>query len=165
MQNNRHFQAREQPRSTSAIWDHVMRNLLGLPRQVFDDDTQKNDASSRHARVRVLERVSANTIVVLWQDATRCHYSDQTWIRCMTRVRGVCALRGEIIRRGDVVYKPQALRRTVANGQAMILASEVAYELAELGSDEVSASISSQSAERNSNGGGHGVRHQIRRFT
>ncbi|MFM0441381.1 DUF3331 domain-containing protein [Paraburkholderia strydomiana] len=142
-----------------------MRNLLGLPGHVCHEHTETNDALSRHARIRVLERLSANTIVVLWQDATRCHYSDQTWIRCMTRVRGVCALRGEMIRRGDVVYKPQARRRTVANGQAMILASEVAYELAELGSDKASASISSESAERNSNGGGHGVRHQIRRFT
>ena len=151
--------------ASSTIWDHVMRNLLGLSGQIFREEAEKKDASSQHARIRVLERLSANTIIVLWQDATRCHYNDQTWIRCRARARGVCALGGEIIRRGDIVYKPRARRHTVANGHAMILASEVAYEHAECGGDKASAFSPPERAEGNLNGGGHGVCQQIRRFT
>lgn len=106
---------------------------------IFCEDAEKIDGSSRHARIRVLERLSETTIIVLWQDATRCYYSDQTWIRCRARSRGVCALGGKTVRRDDIVYKPQARRRTVANGQAMILASEVAYELNECGSEKARA--------------------------
>ena len=131
MQDNGLLLAKSRGPASSTIWDHIMRNLSGLPERVLHEGAEDTGASSQHARIYVLERLSANTITVLWQDATRCHYSDQTWIRCTALARGICALGGGNIRRGDVVYKPQARRRTVANGQAMLLASEVTHALAD----------------------------------
>lgn len=147
MQNNGILLAQTDGQASLTIWDQVMRNLSGVRVGIFSEDAEKKDGSSRHARIRVLERLSVTMIMVLWQDATRCYYSDQKWIRCRARSRGVCALGGKAIRRDDIVYKPQARRRTVANGQAMILASEVAHELNECGGDKARALISLESTE------------------
>jgi hypothetical protein len=58
----------------------------------------------------------------LWQDATRCRYVDQVWIRCRARVKGRCALSGATIRRDEPVYKPRMRTAIPANASAMILA-------------------------------------------
>lgn len=75
------------------------------------------------ALVRVLERRSENSVIILWQDATRCHYGDQVWCRCRSARTGICALSGNAIRRGDPIYRPRRGAFPPANAQAMILAS------------------------------------------
>ncbi|WP_408458481.1 DUF3331 domain-containing protein [Paraburkholderia sediminicola] len=59
------------------------------------------------ALVKVLERRSENSVVILWQDATRCHYGDQIWFRSRSARTGICALSGNAIRSGDAIYRPR----------------------------------------------------------
>ncbi|NPT42766.1 DUF3331 domain-containing protein [Paraburkholderia sp. 1N] len=80
------------------------------------------------ALVRVLERRSENSVVILWQDATRCHYGDQVWFRCRSARTGICALSGNTIGRGDPIYRPRQGHRPPANALAMILASAIEDE-------------------------------------
>lgn len=108
-----------------AVWQNLIGALTGscggrLPQQRTDEYRP-----ARHVYIRVLERLSADSIVVLWKDATRCHYNDQIWIRCRARIRGECAICGAAIRRNDIVYKPRVRGHTVINARAMILEREV----------------------------------------
>jgi hypothetical protein len=80
-------------------------------------------APSLHVQVEVIERLSATSVAVLWQDATRCRYDDQVWISCRARLKGYCVLTGAVIRRDDLIYKPRVRTTTPANATAMILAS------------------------------------------
>jgi hypothetical protein len=83
------------------------------------------ETATTNALVRVLERQSENAVVILWQDATRCHYGDQVWVRCRSAKTGICALSGNAIRRGDPIYRPRQRQYLPANAQAMILASAI----------------------------------------
>jgi len=93
------------------VWEHVINALLpGCQAGAREENRARPvyrltaEARSSHVSLEVIERLSESSIAVLWRDATRCCYVDQVWISCRARVRGCCALTGEKIRRGDLVY-------------------------------------------------------------
>jgi hypothetical protein len=79
----------------------------------------------RECVVRVVDRVSAEIVVVYWCDARSCRYGDQVWRVGVARRRGRCALSGKAIVAGDAVYRPRQGRLRPVNAAAMMLASEV----------------------------------------
>jgi hypothetical protein len=81
-------------------------------------------AALRDSTIRSIEWQTDTTVLVSWSDATRGSYLDQTWRAGYARVRGVCALSGMSVKRGDVVFRP--FHRGAAapsNAFDMILAS------------------------------------------
>ncbi|MDR5774270.1 MULTISPECIES: DUF3331 domain-containing protein [unclassified Caballeronia] len=114
-----------------AVWTHVIDALQGgndmAHRAALEALKRMRGRETQpfadHARIEVLERLSSRTIAILWQDATRCRYADQVWVRCQARKIGRCALTGAGIVRGDIVYKPQRRNASLGNARAMILAS------------------------------------------
>jgi hypothetical protein len=81
------------------------------------------------ARILHIERVSTTSLLVSWSDSTRCCYMDQTWAAVSARQAGNCALTGNVIRRGDAVFKPRCRGKSrPANYQEMILAREIPRE-------------------------------------
>lgn len=77
----------------------------------------------RDAHIRVLERPTSRTAIVTWGDPTSCHYGDQVWRVARASSDGLCALSGQQIRRGDVVYRPSHYRLAPANAGSMMLAA------------------------------------------
>jgi hypothetical protein len=83
-----------------------------------------------NAQINVIERLTRVTVAVEWSDSTRCNYSEQIWRAGVAARGGACALSGELIRRGEAVYRPNPMRPAPSNANAMILASkiELAFE-------------------------------------
>jgi hypothetical protein len=86
------------------------------------------DVLKTNALVRVLERCSESSVVILWQDATRCNYGNQIWCRSRATKKGICALSGKFIKRGDPIYHPSLRPCPPANAYAVILASVIDCE-------------------------------------
>jgi hypothetical protein len=121
-----------------AVWDHVIRALRSRPdayRTIGERRTPRSTERAPrgseaqvafcNAQIEVLERLSARTITILWQDATRCRYVDQVWTRCRARVIGRCSITGAAIGRNDIVFKPRSRGEFPGNARAMILASAI----------------------------------------
>ncbi|MDR5816527.1 MULTISPECIES: DUF3331 domain-containing protein [unclassified Caballeronia] len=84
------------------------------------------DNETGRVNIRVLERLSASTLALSWHDPTSFNYSEQVWSLCTARKRGTCALSGQAIRRGQPVYRPRRVGRSIPlNSGAMILARAV----------------------------------------
>jgi hypothetical protein len=79
--------------------------------------------SKRGAHIKVLDRPTSRTAIVTWGDPTSCHYGDQVWRIARASSDGFCALSGQQIRRGDVVYRPSHYRLAPANAGSMMLAA------------------------------------------
>jgi|OM-RGC.v1.024797512 Domain of unknown function (DUF3331). len=96
----------------------------GAPRRrsVTRDRLPSWDATSKPS-ISVLERPTADTVMISWRDACTGHYGYQKWRLFTTRKRGVCALSGQPIEIGDSVYAPQLLGSTPGNAAAMVLAA------------------------------------------
>jgi hypothetical protein len=77
------------------------------------------------SRIEIVERWSRTVIVVDWTDPTSGHYGEQPWAQVTARRRGVCALSGAEIRRGDLIYRPSARGRAPANADWVMLASAI----------------------------------------
>jgi hypothetical protein len=92
-------------------------------------------AGERGAHIRVLERPTSRTAIVTWGDPTSCHYGDQVWRVARASSDGFCALSGQQIRRGDVVYRPSHYRLAPANAGSMMLAACVL--VAPIGEDAI----------------------------
>ncbi len=60
----------------------------------------------RAAVITFVERFGAKSISITWRDSTAGRYTEQLWVRRIARSRGVCALTGADIVRGDAVYGP-----------------------------------------------------------
>ncbi|MFM0226918.1 DUF3331 domain-containing protein [Paraburkholderia dipogonis] len=73
--------------------------------------------------VTIAERTGPMSATVIWNEPN-CRYGYQTWRAAVSRVSGVCVISGKLIRRGDMVFKPQA-RPVPLNAHAMILQSVV----------------------------------------
>jgi hypothetical protein len=58
------------------------------------------------AVITFVERFGAKSISITWRDSTAGRYTEQLWVRRIARSRGVCALTGANIVRGDAVYGP-----------------------------------------------------------
>lgn len=108
--------------------ERVRRSAAQRPqkprRKTSGDDGPMRHLS--HAVVTFVERVTDRSILINWRDATLCHYCDQLWTKRSARRSGRCALTGDLIARGDVVYAPYTrVSNPPANERAMILASSV----------------------------------------
>jgi Domain of unknown function (DUF3331) len=73
--------------------------------------------------VRVIDRPSSVTAIVYWSDAATCHYGYQGWRVATAEKDGYCALSGEPVHRGDLVYRPAQRDPKPRNVDAMILAA------------------------------------------
>lgn len=98
------------------------------------------ERSHENAQVYVRERLTEVTIVVDWSDSTMCNYICQIWRVGRASGRGQCAVSGDAISRGDLVYRPIPLRPLPSNAKAMIRASEVEAALKRNSDDGVGAS-------------------------
>jgi hypothetical protein len=78
--------------------------------------------ADRKASIRIVEW-SERSLTIVWHDPTACSYVDQRWTRSKSISAGVCALTGEVIRRGQDIFKPSGSRPPPANAGAMILVS------------------------------------------
>ncbi|MGU7772672.1 DUF3331 domain-containing protein [Burkholderia sp. MR1-5-21] len=81
-----------------------------------------------HSRTSIVavERQTDSSVLVSWSDPTRCRYDEQRWISAKSRLRGCCALSGQVIHTGDAIYKPQWRGgKRPANCTEMILATEL----------------------------------------
>jgi hypothetical protein len=77
-------------------------------------------AAPTDAVVTLVERLSQTHVVLRWCSPT-CHYGDQVWIAGVARCKGVCAISGHLIKRGDAVYRPLNRKRLPpVNVDAMI---------------------------------------------
>ncbi|MDR5740695.1 MULTISPECIES: DUF3331 domain-containing protein [unclassified Caballeronia] len=96
--------------------------------QCSDMRGRRSDArEARSVSIRLLERLSESTLALSWHDPTSFNYSEQVWALCTARKRGVCALSGQTIRRGQPVYRPRRVGSSVPlNSGAMILAFALA---------------------------------------
>ncbi|CAE6906575.1 hypothetical protein R69608_03249 [Paraburkholderia nemoris] len=80
-----------------------------------------------------IERAGPKAIWVSWHEATLGRYSEQRWVLCVSRNRGICALSGKPIRRGDIVYRPSSrVAVKPCNMQTMIIGTSVESHLAHL---------------------------------
>jgi hypothetical protein len=78
------------------------------------------------ASVTLVERLSDTAVVLRWCSRYG-HYGDQVWVCRAARCAGVCAVTGNLIRRGEAVYRPQSRRLvTLVNADAMIHPSALA---------------------------------------
>lgn len=73
--------------------------------------------------VTIAERTGPTSATVVWNEPN-CRYGYQTWRAVVSRVSSVCVISGTLIRRGDLVFKPQ-MRPVPLNAHAMILQSVV----------------------------------------
>ena len=107
----------------SVSWGILRRRTVTRDRLPSWDPTSK-------PTIRVLERPTADTVMISWRDACTGHYGYQKWRLFTTRKRGVCALSGRSIEAGDSVYAPQLLGSTPGNAAAMVLAACIDEALA-----------------------------------
>jgi hypothetical protein len=89
--------------------------------QLRDCKDAKGASSQSEVTVTLLERLSATSVVLRWC-SDYCHYGEQIWICRMARSKGVCAISGSFIKRGDTVYCPRRARGRLhpVNADAMI---------------------------------------------
>jgi hypothetical protein len=59
-----------------------------------------------NAVVTFVERIGAKAVSISWRDSTGGNYREQRWVLRAARTRGVCALTGKAIVRGDNIYHP-----------------------------------------------------------
>jgi Domain of unknown function (DUF3331) len=77
-----------------------------------------------------IEKQSEKTLLVSWSDSTRCRYLDQVWIVGGARTGGNCALSGQLISRGDRVFRPRSSGGSQPlNVGEMILAKETGLDV------------------------------------
>ena len=72
-----------------------------------------------NAHLWILER-NATTLTVRWVQPGRCHYAEQRWRLVAAGRNGICAISGLPVRKGDIVYRPDA-RPSASNAKIMIL--------------------------------------------
>ncbi|KWZ33200.1 DUF3331 domain-containing protein [Burkholderia anthina] len=123
-------------------WEHMITSLRPspaaslrmMPRERTADGScrpHRDDAPTpssgdvrRRSAIVAVERQTDSSMLVSWSDPTRCRYDEQRWICAKARRLARCALTGQPIRVGDVIYKPQWRgERRPANCREMILAA------------------------------------------
>lgn len=112
-------------------WGHFLDELMivskGLEQQssprfpTTQVDSRRIYKPSPQLVVHVVERTGPASATVAWSEPS-CRYGYQTWRAVISRVSGICVVSGEIIRRGDMVFRPLA-RPVPLNVNAMILES------------------------------------------
>lgn len=112
-------------------------SLLGFMSFADDVSVRARAATARGSRktratrevlavsVKIIDRPSSTTATVSWSDPTSGYYGDQVWRSGVARGEGVCVISGQLISRGDAVYKPRICRLAPLNAHAMILSSVI----------------------------------------
>ncbi len=116
------------PTSTdSARWDRILSALVAPHAESGEAWTKPRKGPAPHdaARIVILDRPTACTVLVQWSSAVGCHYGEQIWRKVVARHSGVCALTGCRIARGDAVFRPGRARAACSNAAAMIRASSL----------------------------------------
>ncbi|WP_222944948.1 DUF3331 domain-containing protein [Paraburkholderia sp. 31.1] len=75
--------------------------------------------------IALLDRPSPRTATVSWSDPRCCKYGEQLWRLATAKRSGICALSGQGIAAGDVIYRPAKVEPPPANAAAMMLATLV----------------------------------------
>jgi hypothetical protein len=121
--------------SRSDPWGHLLGELKVFSKVLSPDagrrfattpvslDARTAYAPSPELVVSIAERTGPTSATVIWNEPS-CRYGYQTWRAAVSRVSGVCVISGKVIRRGDMVFKPQA-RPVPLNAHAMILQAVV----------------------------------------
>jgi hypothetical protein len=116
-------------------WGHLLGELRIFSKGVQQDTTRGFSATqvvlgartiytpSPELVVNIVERTGPTSATVTWNEPS-CRYGYQTWRAGISRLSGVCVISGKVIRRGDLVFKPQ-VRPIPLNAHAMILQSVV----------------------------------------
>lgn len=116
-------------------WGHLLGELRVFSKGLKQDTTRGLSATQvvLGARtiytplpelvVSIVERTGPTSATVTWNEPS-CRYGYQTWRAAISRLSGVCVISGKVIRRGDLVFKPQG-RPVPLNAHAMILQSVV----------------------------------------
>ncbi|KJK17223.1 hypothetical protein UB46_35575 [Burkholderiaceae bacterium 16] len=108
-------------------WFHTMTLLspdggIHIPRDQPARPEYRHDSFQRCA-AKILERHGQASATVAWSDSTTGHYGEQQWQRAIARNSGICAVSGQVIAKGDAVYRPRLKLPAPPNAEAMILAS------------------------------------------
>lgn len=99
-------------------------NLRGACRGQRSDPHQDTSTDQYCSKITAIERQGDAAVLVSWCDPTMCHYVDQVWTRVTARNGGYCALTGERIQRGDLIFKPRGRgQHRPSNCNEMILAA------------------------------------------
>jgi hypothetical protein len=131
--------------SQNTVWRHTIETLghFESPCEATKDSTRADSLTSwlhsvgsgnsrcysqpAAGRIVIVERDSPTVLIVRWNDATLGHYGAQAWKEGYARGRGICALTGAVIRRGDKVYRPRERGRSPVNSHWQLLASAAPF--------------------------------------
>jgi hypothetical protein len=99
---------------------------------VTESSTEKrNQGASSHASdyarnavVTFVERIGEKAVSISWRDSTGGNYREQRWVMRAARSRGVCALTGKAISRGDIIYHPVSSTRGRPSNLAQMIRAE-----------------------------------------
>ena len=78
----------------------------------------------RNAVVTFVERIGEKAVSISWRDSTGGNYREQRWVQRAARSRGVCALTGKAITRGDSIYHPVSSTRGRPSNLAQMIRAE-----------------------------------------
>lgn len=78
----------------------------------------------RNAVVTFVERIGAKAVSISWRDSTGGNYREQRWVQRAARTRGICALTGKAIARGDSIYHPVSGTRGKPSNLAQMIRAE-----------------------------------------
>jgi hypothetical protein len=75
--------------------------------------------------VRVVDQPTHDTVTIEWGDSTSGRYGHQLWRLGKATREGYCALSGNLVIKGQSIYRPRQGRDRPRNGRAIISASIV----------------------------------------
>jgi len=82
-----------------------------------------------NAVVTFVERIGAKAVSISWRDSTGGNYREQRWVLRAARSRGVCALTGQAIVRGDNIYHPVSGTRGKPSNLSQMIRAEALERL------------------------------------
>jgi hypothetical protein len=77
----------------------------------------------------LLDRISPRTVTVSWSDPQCCKYGEQVWRLATAKSAGICMLTGQIIAKGQAIYRLAKTSRAPTNANAMMLAAALEKRL------------------------------------
>ncbi|WP_310630146.1 DUF3331 domain-containing protein [Paraburkholderia sp.] len=109
----------------SVLHAHAGRNprRACASRAAMADPSVPRSVPALRAHLAFVEAWSENLISVSWSDPTSGRYAEQPWRLCIARKRGLCALTGADIQRGDKIYRPFTRGVAPINADWAVLAS------------------------------------------
>jgi hypothetical protein len=87
--------------------------------------SRKSSEKHRHVSITIRERLTSRTAVVSWSHSQLGCLAEQVWALGRAREADVCALSGEPIKRGDLVFRPRKTQPPAINERAVIAAHHI----------------------------------------